>query len=47
MLRIRVALFDLLRRNLDVFDVSHIREELPFGMAGQITAPAIEGRLRI
>ena len=31
LLKIRVGLFDLLRRDLDVFDVSHIREELPFG----------------
>ena len=31
MLKIRVGLFNLLRRDLDVFDVSHIREEFPFG----------------
>ena len=47
MLRIRVGLFDLLRRVLGVFDVFHVREELPFDLAGQITAPAIGGRLRL
>ena len=47
MLRIRVGLFEPLRRVLDAFDTFHIREELPFDLAGQITAPAIGGRLRI
>ena len=44
MLRI---LFSLLRRDLDVFNVFHTREELPFDLAGQIAAPVIGGRLRI
>ena len=47
MLRIRVGLFEPLRRVLDAFDTFHIREELPFDLAGQMTAPAIGGRLRI
>ena len=37
------GLFDLLRRVLDAFDTFHICEELPFDLAGQITAPAIAG----
>ena len=47
MLRIQVELCDLLLRGLDIFDMFHIREELLFDLAGQITAPAIGGRLRI